>query len=118
MKHYFRNGLIGLVLVPLFAQAASETITIKEENVPYFKAIDEGFSSLMKVAAECRKTDAELYACLCDEATALEQLDSALRTALEHQPAWTGNVIHHDGVNYQIPSLEKQVEDVQKHCSA
>ncbi|GGC79298.1 hypothetical protein [Marinobacter halophilus] len=119
MGFNLRFGLIFLVtLMPAFTNAAGETIQIKDEDAPLLHEIDDGLSSLMDAAGECRSTDSNLYECLCTESTSLKKLDSALRTALDKKPEWKGETIYHDGVTLQIPSLEKQVEDVQKHCSA
>lgn len=119
MGFNLRFGLILLVtLLPAFANATGETIQVKEEDAPLLQEIDDGLSSLMATAGECRSTDANLYECLCTESTSLKKLDSAIRTALDKKPEWKGQTIYHDGVTLQIPSLEKQVEDVQKQCGA
>lgn len=114
-----RFGLIFLVtLLPAFANATGETIQIKDEDAPLLQEIDDGLSSLMDAAGDCRSAGANLYECLCTESTSLKKLDSALRTALDKKPEWKGETIYHDGVTLQIPSLHKQVEDVQKQCGA
>ena len=119
MGFNLRFGLIFLVtLLPAFANAVGETIQIKDEDAPLLKEIDDGLSSMMAAAGECRSTDANLYECLCKESTSLKKLDSALRTALDKKPEWKGETIYHDGVTLQIPGLQKQVEDVQKQCGA
>ena len=94
------------------------TVQIEEMDAPLFQEINAGLSSLMDAAGECRSTSPNLYKCLCAESTALKKMDSALRKALEKKPEWKGQTIYHDGVTLQIPSLEKQVEDVQKQCGA
>jgi hypothetical protein len=114
-----RFGLIFLFsLLPALGNAAGETIQIQDKDAPLLQEIDDGFSSLMDAAGDCRSKDANLYACLCTESTALKKLDSALRTALDKKPEWKGETIYHDGVTVQIPSLEKQVEDIEKQCGA
>jgi hypothetical protein len=119
MGFNLRFGLIFLVtILPAFASATGENIQIEDKNAPLFQEINAGLSSLMKAAGECRSTDVPLYECLCTESTSLKKLDSALRTALDKKPEWKGETIYHDGVTLQIPSLEKQVEDVQKQCGA
>nr|WP_297404048.1 hypothetical protein [uncultured Marinobacter sp.] len=117
MGFNLRCGLIFLISVlPALANAANEIVQVKDQDAPLFQDINEGLSSLMDAAGECRSTDANLYECLCAESTALQKLDSALRAALERKPEWKGEVIYYDGATLQIPSLEKQVEDVQKQC--
>lgn len=117
MGFNLRCGLIFLIcLLPVVGNAADGTVQIEDEDAPLFQEINDGLSSLMVAAGECRSTDANLYKCLCAESTALKKMDSALREALERKPEWKGQTIYHDGVTLQIPSLEKQVEDVQKQC--
>jgi len=107
-----------VTLLPAFAYGAGEIIQIKDEDAPLLKEIDNGLSSLMDTARKCRSTDANLYECLCAESTSLKKLDSALRTALDEKPEWKDKTIYHDGVTIQIPSLEKQMEDIQGQCGA
>ena len=119
MGFSLRLGLIFLVaLLPAFANAAGKTIQVKDEDAFLLQEIDDGLSALMGAAGECRSTDANLYECLCTESKSLKKLDSALRTALDKKPEWKGKTIYHDGVTLQIPSLEKQVVDMQKQGGA
>lgn len=119
MNFNVRFWFIFLISVlPTLGSSANETIQIENKDIPLFQGINDGLSSLMDAAGKCRSTDANLYKCLCAESKALKKMDSALRKALEKNPEWKGQTIYHDGVTLQIPSLEKQVEDVQKQCGA
>jgi hypothetical protein len=72
MGFNLRFCLIFLVtLLPALANAAGETIQINDEDAPLLRKIDDGLSSLMDAAGNCRSTDANLYECLCTESTAL-----------------------------------------------
>jgi|AntRauTorcE11898_2_1112593.scaffolds.fasta_scaffold02368_3 hypothetical protein len=108
----------GALFFSVVGNATAETVHIKNQDAPYFETIDDGLNALMSVAGECRNaSDTNLYECLCAESAALQKLDLALRAALERKPEWKGEVIYYDGVTLQIPSLEQQVEDVQKQCN-
>jgi len=113
-----RFGLIFLIILPALVHAANEVVQVQDRDAVLFQDINNGLSSLMGAASECRSSDAAVYDCLCAESTTLQQLDSALRSALNRKPEWKGEVIYYDGATLQIPSLEKQVEDVQKQCGA
>lgn len=80
-------GPLVLFLLPReFVSAAGETIQVKDEDAPLLRDIDVGLSSLMAAAKKCRSTDANVYTCMCKEATSLQQLAAAPRAALERKP--------------------------------
>ena len=119
MNRYIHSFLITLIsLFPVVSSATVDAIHINNEDVPYFERIDDGLAALMSAAGECRSaSDLTVYECLCAESTALQQMDSALRAAISRRPAWEGETLYYNGVNLQIPALQKQVEDVQKQCN-
>jgi|AntRauTorcE11897_2_1112592.scaffolds.fasta_scaffold27845_3 hypothetical protein len=88
--------------------AEQGAIKVKESDVAYFDRIDQSFTTIASVAGECSSSEVGMHACICEEASALEDLESALDHTVQNKPEWEDRVIVHEGVNYNLLGLRNQ----------
>lgn len=92
-------------------------IKVNEADIAYFDRIDKSFKAIAQVAGDCSSSEMGLHDCLCEEASALEGLESALGQAVQNKPGWEDQTIVHKGVNYNLLGLRNQVEATRAICA-
>lgn len=106
-----------LVICSTPVLSEERAIKVKEGDIAYFDRIDKSFTTIAKVAGDCSNSEMGLHDCLCEEASALEGLESALDNVIQNKPGWEDRVIVSEGVNYNLLGLRNQVEATRAICN-
>ena len=115
-----RNVLAVASLLLIFSTpvlSEEEAIQIKEGDIAHFDRIDKSFTIIAQVAGDCSNSEMGLHDCLCEEASALEGLESALENVVQNKPGWEDRVIVSEGVNYNLLGLRNQVKATRIICN-
>lgn len=113
MKHL--NNLFAISIAMIMSSAVmanQEAINVKESDIAYFDRIHQSFTTIAAVAGDCSSSANGLHDCLCEEASALQGLESALEFTVQNKPEWEDRVIVHEGVNYNLLGLRNQAKAI------